>query len=162
MTYSIGFRAPRLNDMLSRWVDAGLPLVDPEMLYRDRLAAGAPGEIRRETLVAATAQLHELLAALSPGADWFGEMVTETRTLEFAEPEGRLPETVEIDPACRLAWYDAGESITVYANGERLEPSGPAMLLGELCAGAAVNTADWHDAAGLLETLWERGCLRDA
>lgn len=162
MTYSIGFRAPRLNDMVSHWVDAALPLIDAEMLYRDPLAAGRPGEIRRATLDAATAQLQALLATLSPGHDWFGEIVTDTHPQDFPEPQGRLPGAVEIDPACRLAWYDAGESITVYANGERLETGGPATLLGELCDGARVETADWTDAASLLEALWERGCLRDA
>lgn len=162
MTYSIGFRAPRLSDLLSRWVDAALPQIDPESLYRDRLAAGRPGEIRSETLVAAAAQLRELLADVSPGPDWFGEVVTEIGMQDIAEPEGRLPNTVELDPACRLAWYESGQAIRVYANGETLETTGPAALLAELCDGRAVNTAHWTEAGRLLETLWDRGCLRDA
>lgn len=162
MTYSIGFRAPRLNDLLARWVDASLPLIDPELLYRDRLPAGAAGEIRPQSVAAATAQLRELLATLSPDPDWFGEAVTENREVEIAEPEATLPAAVAVDPACRLAWYDAGESISVYANGERLDQTGPAALMTELCAGNTVDAAQWAVAGDLLHALWDRGCLKDA
>lgn len=162
MTYSIGFRAPGLNDLLSRWVDAALPGVDPELLYRDRLATGRPGEIRPETLAAAMTQLRDLMSTVAAGADWFGEVVTETRAQDMGEPEARLPDAVKLEPACRLAWYDGGQSITVYVNGETLETTGPAALLGALCEGRPVNTADWSEAGKLLETLWDRGCLRDA
>lgn len=162
MTYSIGFRAPALNELLSRWVDASLPLVDPELLYRERLPAGAAGEISQQSVAGATAQLQELLATLSPGPDWFGEIVTETREGEAVEPEGPLPATVVIEPASRLAWYDTGETIGVYANGERLQETGPATLLGALCEGNAITSAQWPEAGALLEALWERGCLKDA
>ena len=32
-TFSIGFRAPRLNDMVSRWADRLLESIDPEIFF---------------------------------------------------------------------------------------------------------------------------------
>jgi 50S ribosomal protein L16 3-hydroxylase len=161
-TYSVGFRAPRLNDMLGRWTDAALPLLDPEQLYRDGLAAGAPGELRRESLAAAETQLRELVAAVSPGPDWFGELVTEPREDAVSYPAEPLPAAVAADPAARIAWCNLGESIAVYANGERLDaPTAVRPTLEKLCAGEVVGIED-SACRDMLDALWERGCLVDA
>ena len=55
MTYSIGFRAPRTKDLLSRRADAYLEQRDTEHFYRDPplIPVGRPGEIRREDIQAA-------------------------------------------------------------------------------------------------------------
>ena len=162
MTISIGFRAPRVNDLLSRWTDAALPLVDPEQLHRDGLAAGAPGEITPESLALAGRCIQELAAGLDPGADWFGELVTEAGDLPGQLPDAALPRRVEADPASRLAWYRLEAGIAVYANGERVDAAeGTAPLLEKLCRGETIAVPGDAAASGLLEALWQRGCLLD-
>ena len=46
-TISIGFRAPRIQDMLSRWVDELLQEMQPDQFYRDdqRAPVTRAGEI---------------------------------------------------------------------------------------------------------------------
>ncbi len=161
-TFSIGFRAPRLNDMLGRWTDAALPQIDPELLYREGLAAGAPGELRPESLAAAVSRLRELTATLDTGPDWFGELVTEPGEALLHYPEQPLPARVVMNPAGRIAWYDLGGSLAVYGNGQRLDAD-PELrpLLEALCAGEPVS-GDSPGSGELLSTLWEVGCLIDA
>ncbi len=78
MTFSIGFRAPRINDMLSRWVDQLLEQIDTEAFFCDpgRSPATRPGEIGQEDQRRARDQL---LAAIGRDTDcrWVGELVTE-------------------------------------------------------------------------------------
>ena len=79
-TFSIGFRAPRLNDMVSRWADKLLEQMDSELHYSDSHIEPATraGEIRSRDLERVRAQLQ---AALDEeiGSQWFGELVTEPR-----------------------------------------------------------------------------------
>ena len=126
-TFSLGFRAPRINDMLSRWVDEILESSNPEKFYTDcnLTRAARPGEIRPEDLSRVTKQLAAALAEKSTQR-WFGELVTETRYgLEFADEEiefqhSALEESsalVSLLPNAKLAWVDADRDIEVYANG---------------------------------------------
>lgn len=162
ITISIGFRAPRVSDLLSRWTDAALPLLDPERLHRDGLAAGAPGEITPQALALAAERVLQAVAGLDPGPDWFGELVTEPRDGPAQEPDAPLPPQVVADPGCRLAWYRLPRGIAVYANGERLDaPAGVAPLLENLCRGETISAAGDAATSGLLDQLWQRGCLLD-
>ena len=58
-TFSIGFRAPRINDMVSRWADSLLERLDPETFYTDgdMGAATRAGEIRPRDLQRARTQV---------------------------------------------------------------------------------------------------------
>ena len=57
ITYSIGFRATRVNDMIAYWTDEILEELSLEELYSDKLLKKAerPGEIRTEDLTMANA-----------------------------------------------------------------------------------------------------------
>jgi 50S ribosomal protein L16 3-hydroxylase len=161
MTYSIGFRAPRLNDMLSRWVDAVLPAVDPERLYRGATAAGAPGQLTMSDLAAAELQVTDLLAQMPAGVDWFGELVTEPGTAAPPTPDGPLPAAVSVHPAARVAWWDEAGTVVVFGNGERLvQTTRDRALLERVCDGLPT----WVDRENrpILEALWELGCLQHA
>ncbi len=164
MTYSIGFRAPRLSDMLSRWVDELLPGVDSELLYADPkpLAGGRPGELTDTAIASAREQLKALLIRDSTNADWFGELVTETG-VEAADNEGvPLPARVYLDPAARLAWRASGAGVTVYANGLAIPFAAGSELLAALCRGDSIEAADSDANREILNTLWEMGCLLQA
>jgi len=126
-TFSLGFRAPRINDMLSRWVDEILENSNPEKFYTDSslTSTGRPGEIRPEDLSRVTKQLAAALAEKS-SQRWFGELVTEPRyDLEFDGEEIELQHSalntscaqVCVLPSAKLAWNDVDDNIEVYANG---------------------------------------------
>ena len=173
-TFSIGFRAPRINDMVSRWADDLLEKLDPELFFRDPgiEAAARPGEIRPRDMERVRAQLR---AALDQSTDsrWFGAMVTEPR-YEFDTDDDDLAEArallaagpgyVELSPAARVAWQQEPEGITVFANGQaRLFSAAVLDILATLCgdwrlegerlAGALAQA----DTARLLDYLLESG-----
>jgi 50S ribosomal protein L16 3-hydroxylase len=176
MTYSIGFRAPRINDLLSRRVDAYLEQASSERFYRDPpLSMGTrPGEIRLQDLNSAKDQL---LAALAEKIDetWFGELLTEPKydldqyraeaapkPSELRQPGARLI----MDPVSKIAWQEMGGDVVVFANGEALPHDDTVIpLLTSLCQqwrieGQALTEAlDNPECAILLGQLLERGCL---
>lgn len=175
-TFSIGFRAPRVNEMVSRWADQLLQGLEPDQFYRDtrRSPMSRPGEINTRDLERAAAQLQ---AALDQGGDnhWFGELVTEPRYEtspdedELAEARAELREGVsfvELSPAAKLAWQQEAEGIAVFVNGECLMFDAavlPPLL--ELCENWRLADVQLRGAlsepetARLLDALLQRGCL---
>ena len=166
MTYSLGFRAPRLNDLVSRRVDAALELMDTELLYRDAPLTGTAtaGEITGDQLNAALRQLQTALADTAVGADWFGEVVTgdglgvepDERCLQ---PAARIRQV----PGARVAWHQQGGRVRVYANGETcLTNADQGAFLQALCRGKVIDTGDYAVAPALLAALVEIGCIEHA
>ncbi|MEH6592661.1 MAG: cupin domain-containing protein [Halioglobus sp.] len=177
MTYSIGFRAPRINELLSRKVDAALEQIDVDSFYRDPSLSvlSKPGEIRPEAIHAARQQL---LAALEGQLSdhWFGELVTEAKyELESVTPDydttdlHSLLDTSQplaLLPTSRLAWQQSGDEIAVYANGECLIHSQAVLpTLVHLCEHRALDSTFLNAAlarvecAILLEQLLECACF---
>jgi 50S ribosomal protein L16 3-hydroxylase len=165
MTYSIGLRAPRLNDLLSRCTDNLLEQLDPELLYRDPplVPASAAGEISRDSLEAALAQLQEVLAQSHANPDWFGELVTEPRyeTDQERNPCALVPgSTITLNPESRLAWMQDTAALRVYANGESLPaPNSCKTLLQQLCGGHSLISTEQPTELGLLNQLYQLGCI---
>jgi 50S ribosomal protein L16 3-hydroxylase len=175
-TFSIGFRAPRINDMVSRWVDQLLEQLDSDQFYRDAGQAPVtrPGEIRPRDLERALAQLQAALDQ-DAGNHWFGELVTEPRYEpmsdddDLAEAQALLADSaafVALSPAAKLAWQQELEGIAVFANGESLEfPQGILPVLITLCEnwrleGDTLSRAMIDpDSAALLHYLLESGCI---
>jgi 50S ribosomal protein L16 3-hydroxylase len=127
-TFSIGFRAPRVTDMVSRWVDQLLVQLEPDEFYRDagRSPVTRAGEIHPRDIERALAQLQGALDQAS-GNQWFGELITEPRYTplqdddDLAEARALLADgaqCVELSPAAKLAWQHEAEGILVFANGE--------------------------------------------
>lgn len=175
-TFSIGFRAPRINDMVSRFTDKLLEQMDDEQFYRDtRLEpVSRPGEIRPRDLQRVRAQIQAALDQAS-GDHWFGELVTEPR-YEMAPDDDDLAQAraelrggcdiVELSPAAKLAWQQEAEGVIVYANGEgRQFGNGILPVIIELCGSwklqgeTLVNALEDTESSALLEHLLESGCL---
>ncbi len=175
-TFSIGFRAPRINDMVSRWADQLLEQMEAPDFYRDarQEPATRPGEIRPRDLERAMAQLQAALDQAS-GNHWFGELVTEPR-YDLAELDCELDEAlaaladgaefVALSAAAKLAWQQEAEGITVFANGESQtfdESVLPSLVI--LCESWRLASADLEGALAdtntytLLEYLLRSGCL---
>lgn len=143
-TFSLGFRAPRVNDMLSRQVDEVLEQIDPEDFYTDvgLRAAHRAGEIRDEDLQRATRLLQAAIER-STRHRWFGELLTEPNYTneigedELAEGLQRLrnkPSLVTLLPGSKLAWRDCGGHVEVYANGDTMDyPASVLPMLISLC-----------------------------
>ncbi len=175
-TFSIGFRAPRINDMVSRWVDQLLGHLDSDLFYRDAGQASVtrPGEIRPRDLERALAQLQAALDQ-DAGSHWFGELVTEPRYEPMAdnddlvEAKALLAEGaafVELSAAAKLAWQQELEGIAVFANGDSLEfPQDILPVLITLCEnwrleGEALSSAMADpQSAALLYYLLDSGCI---
>lgn len=175
-TFSIGFRAPRINDMVSRWVDSLLEQLDPELFYSDSHIepASRAGEIRPRDLERVQAQLQAAIDQDS-GNHWFGELVTEPRYEpaadddDLAEARALLtqgPAFVALSPAARLAWQQEADGIVVFGNGSaRLFPAAVLPTLVGLCERGQL--ADGQLAAALqndperelLDHLLELGCI---
>jgi 50S ribosomal protein L16 3-hydroxylase len=175
-TFSIGFRAPTVNDLVSRWTEQLLMQSDEEQFYRDagRAPSTRAGEIATADLERALAQLRDALAQ-NVSNQWFGELVTEPRY--DIEPEQEETEraaallhsdaqTVSLQPGAKLAWQEDGTGLIVYANGESFACGAPAMAsLVILCdrqnlEGDTLDKAlGDSDTANMLERLVQNGCL---
>jgi 50S ribosomal protein L16 3-hydroxylase len=175
-TFSIGFRAPRVNDMVSRFADQLLESIDSGQFFSDsRLEpATRPGEIRPRDLERVQAQLQAALDQAA-GDHWFGELVTEPRYElmpdddDLAEARAELRDgcnRVELSPAAKLAWQQEAEGLVVFANGEAGRFSIEALpLVTELCGNWKIEGELLADALstpelmGLLDHLLVAGCL---
>jgi 50S ribosomal protein L16 3-hydroxylase len=175
-TFSLGFRAPRIDEMLSRFSDALLDQIEPDQFYRDARSETAtrPGEIRPRDLERVTAQIQ---AALDQSADsrWFGELVTEPRYEQFPE-EDELTEArqtlrdgsarISLNPGAKLAWQHDDSSLVVYANGDSREfPDKLLPLQVTLCEHWALEAeqvqaaVSQDDSLAWLDFLLEAGCI---
>ena len=172
----LGFRAPRVNDMVSRFADQLLAAMDPELFYRDAGQAPAthPGEIRRADLDRALGQLQAALDQAQDSA-WFGELVTEPRydcTPDGAQLRRALqrlggePAAVELHAAAKLAWQADPDGILAFANGDSARfDAGVRTALERLCGDWVLDGRTLRDvlddAEGrrLLEYLLHSGCI---
>lgn len=187
--FSIGFRAPRLADLLSRWTDVRLEGLRDHQLLGDagrpnarrpnarrpnarRPNARRPGEIDRADVDNAVEQLRALLCADSDPL-WFGEVVTETEPvnpdrdllerllLQLSAPGAQVAQAAE----ARLAWQQlSDDTLRVFVNGHsQCAPAALAEVLGALCDGQVVPVSailERHaDAAGVLEFMTAMGGL---
>jgi 50S ribosomal protein L16 3-hydroxylase len=152
-TFSIGFRAPRINDMLSRWADTTLEQLDSELFYTDPTFSKdstRPGEISRQERDQVRELLLNAVDKLDAG-NWFGELVTEPRYPVIDESEvGSLAltagATFYLLAEAKLAWQEDGGGITVFSNGESLHFQLEVLdLLVKLC-----ETWELKDEAGSL------------
>ncbi|MEM1402192.1 MAG: cupin domain-containing protein [Pseudomonadota bacterium] len=183
-SFSIGFRAPRIDALLARWVDDRLESFDANRLMQDpgRAPANAPGEIMAEDLECIREQLRVAMETISPVT--VGEVVTEDSlppsdglSDELGDGLGDglgdeavacyLQEAQQVyrDPTARLAFFDDGDSLLIFANGQSHRVSlslRPSMVA--LCAGSAIKTESLRAPEGvaMLQWLWAaRGIVCD-
>ena len=167
--FSIGFRAPRMADLLSRFTDARLEQLPASLLLGDpgRGPAGAPGEIIGADIDNVLQQLRELLTA--PGDNsWFGELVTETEAEPPAGAELRQMRSalhtagghVRLAAGARVAWQALDQGIRVFANGNsQLFGLQVRELLVTLCADGVLPLPVNAECDELLHFLLREGAL---
>jgi 50S ribosomal protein L16 3-hydroxylase len=166
--FSIGFRAPRMADLLSRWVDARLEQLPQSLLLQDpgRAPATAPGEISSGDVDNIRRQLLALLE--TPGDDrWFGELVTESvleppgaRELRGLRLQLGAAGSASLAGGGRVAWQAADSGILVFANGASAHFLATVRdSLCSLCAGAPLPLPTAVAVQSMLEFLLEQGAL---
>ena len=124
-TFSIGFRAPRASDLLSRFTDSALETIPPDTFYTDagRAKPRRPGEI--EVADVERARQIAIACLQSNGQSrWFGELVTEPRYAvdEQLEEEQAISildsaQLLQVNAAAKLAWQEQDDAIVVFTNG---------------------------------------------
>jgi 50S ribosomal protein L16 3-hydroxylase len=175
-TFSIGFRSPRLSDMVSRWADQLLEQLDPQLFYRDAGLSRTirPGEIGPQDMAQALAQLEAALEQVK-GNHWFGELVTEPRYEQhpdkddLANAAALLTEgatVIDLSPSAKVAWQQEEDGITVFANGQgRVYASSVLPTLLVLCAhwrladNELMQALDDPNTVACLDWLLRSGCL---
>lgn len=141
-TFSIGFRAPRVSDLLSRFADSALEAMAPDAFFTDagRERSRRPGEIEAPDIERARKLALNALAG-SSDSRWFGELVTEPRypsdeQLEQAQAIPLLDSAhqLHVNSAAKLAWQAHNDAVLVFMNGVSALYDGSVLpTLVELC-----------------------------
>ncbi|EKV27558.1 hypothetical protein C882_1404 [Caenispirillum salinarum AK4] len=182
MTYSIGFRAPGVADMIRSFAATVADRVADEDRYEDSDLARQvnPGEITPETVERVRRLIMERLDDSDSLAAWFGKHVTEPKYDHVPEPPEEPvgvnevrealndPDTVLLRAeGSRFAYQERrGGGLRLFVDGEGYLCAGAAADLAKaLCAGTELPAAearplvtDAH-ALALLAELVDRGSL---
>jgi 50S ribosomal protein L16 3-hydroxylase len=126
LSYSIGFRAPSLGDMLIGYSDHLSDGLSADQRYTDpRLTPDiAPGEISSAALQQARKSLLALLDDDATLARWFGGAMTQPRYPDSITPRKKLSPAVlqaaqyRLHPASRMAWTLQQDAVLVFSDGE--------------------------------------------
>lgn len=168
LTFSLGFRAPSIADLLARRVDNLLEQLATTSLLEDipDMLPARPGEITVEHIRNAKDALANACDALDDDR-WFGEIVTRNhRTHTDDVSDSTLPLTgpfVRLSGSARVAWTSRKQHLNVFINGETfIVPSSAIQNLEALCRQEAVALASLSDSDDeLLSALKEMGALED-
>ncbi len=123
-TFSIGFRAPPVNEMLCRITDEVLERIADDAFFTDagRAQHTGNGEILPSDLELARALMHRALE--TDDGTWFGELVTEGRYELHSEAGNEARERIlagqseaRMVGGAKLAWLRSDDRLTVFANG---------------------------------------------
>jgi 50S ribosomal protein L16 3-hydroxylase len=149
-TFSLGLRAPRLADLMSRQIDQALETMAPKLFYRDPPlpTKPLPGEITTAAVDHARELLSKLLREGSDDPRWLGELVTEPR---YEPPEAQATAVhaeatqvgLHLTPGGRLAWSRAPQTLLVFANGQTIAAAEASLdLLLSLCKARQIQPAE--------------------
>lgn len=125
LSYSIGFRAPSLAEMLIGFSDHVSDGLSADQRYADPplQPAIAPGEISARALQQARGQLLALLDDDAALAEWFGSAMTQPRYPDSMTPRRKLSAAAQnaaqfrLHPASRIAWTQQQDTLLVFSDG---------------------------------------------
>ncbi len=169
LTFSLGFRAPSIADLLARRTDDLLEWLDPTSLLEDLpgLSSGRPGEITHEHVRNAKDAIANALDALDNDR-WFGETVTRIETLDADDDALPAPPLVgplvQLTPHARVAWSVTQLHLDVFINGEAFTaPVSATSSLVHLCSGKRITlTSLSQSAPELFEALISMDALENS
>jgi 50S ribosomal protein L16 3-hydroxylase len=159
MTYSIGFRAPSDEELISGYLSSYLADVDPLARYADPdlRPPDHPGEIADDALEHVRRVVREAVEDREAIDRWFGRFITEPRRGFYPEPVDDLDEvgggdvrqalesgrTLVRVPGVRFAFErrSAG-SISLFVAGEEYELDGDLAAVGVILSDRSALRAD--------------------
>lgn len=176
MTYSVGFRAPSLAELIEEWSEHQADALTDEDRYTDPdlVPQANPGEITAPALDRLHAMVLEALGDRAAFARWFGQ---HTSLPKYPETDWRPEQPVtpeEVDemlaagtplcrnPASRLAFIrQPGGGVELFVDGQGFECAGDTAALAErICAEPVVQLLDASpQAIALVEVLINQGSL---
>ncbi len=179
MTYSVGFRAPSIAELLSDLCDETLSNMDYEERYGDAHLSlqENPGEINTETIDKISHLMTDKLLDKSALAIWLGQFLTQPKYDLLSEENGcfsrqeiieQLKNNHEIcrDSASRFAFTSTDNSTTLFINGHDYPCYGDAIALAKLLcnhdsfyAKTLYEYTTDENCLNLLVTLFNQGCL---
>lgn len=129
LTYSVGFRAPSIRDMIDGVASKALESLTEDIRYQDTAQSlvASRGEIANDAVEQVQRLLQELINDKAMLADWLAEFVTEPKYTEVAVYESELDSLAAVieekcqlykHPAARFAYVDLGnQQANLYING---------------------------------------------
>jgi 50S ribosomal protein L16 3-hydroxylase len=168
LTFSLGFRAPAIADLLARLTDNLLEQLDSTSLLEDApgLPAGRPGEISKEHIRNARDAIANAWDALDDNR-WLGQVVTGDVRLDgheqFDSPSVPMGPLLRLSHHVRIAWTEREQHLDVFINGDTFVVPATAMQnLMALCRGESLQRHDLcrHDEA-LYDALVMMSALED-
>lgn len=180
MTISVGFRAPKVHEIMNALVTKALAAGDENVRYSDPdLKPQAPGEISREAIAKIQDLIQRELLSSETIQDWLGTFTTEpycdvelpkrSRRMTVSKLRTRIAQVDSLSRSegARLAFIRTGKnSIDFFVNGEKMSLSGRSASLAERLANQVVVpskdikafVSDTR-AATLLCSLMEKGII---
>ena len=133
MTYSVGFRAPRHQDLVANFLQHAIETVDPDARYSDPdlTPVDHPGELQDGAREKVRGLLRELVRDDATVDQWFGQFLTRPdRNREAVPPEAAVSASdltealrsgrgLRRGPVARLAFIEHDDgSATLFLNGD--------------------------------------------
>ncbi len=179
MTYSIGFRAPSLGELVDGWTEHLVDQPGDDDRYTDPglAAQDNPGEISEAALARMHRMITERMGDTQAFARWFGEFSTSPKPseIDWSPEEQFSPEDVQAaldhfpmlvrNPASRFAFVAGeGDAVTLFVDGQVYEcDQHRADAARSLCANRALSISAEQARADsvidLLTGLLNNGCI---
>ena len=157
MTYSLGFRAPRVKDLIARLSDTIIDQLADDLLLEDRDSMKVQprsGELLSAHTENARQAILNTLRSLDTDDDWYAELLSDLSQPpeQCDEPMTRF---IELNPSQRLLWQENSDHIAAYLGGERYEMHlSDEGLLAALCAGDFVDVDSLDERQTEMLTQW--------
>ena len=167
MTYSLGFRAPSVADLLARRIDRVLERLSESALLEDgpgTTIPARPGEITAAHIANARDAMHNAIDALDDQR-WLGEVVTDIDDEggnETPAPHIAIrPDLVKLHSGTRLAWRERSDRIDLFINGDyHAVPLGALTYAIALCQGDSLDRETLaREASELYDILTKQDAL---
>jgi 50S ribosomal protein L16 3-hydroxylase len=166
LTFSLGFRALPIADLMARLTDHMLEKLDTGLLLEDRhslVNTAKPGKLSDRYWHNARSAIDHAVAELDSGA-WLAEQLSEISGDAALTPETMpLPDRVGLRYVSSIVWQTTGRELLVAVNGERYRYSKavePALIALTRSIPLSTQTLS-HAERDVVTRLWSLGLLAD-
>ena len=162
LTWSIGFRSPRLGEM---WKDFAAHGANETLLEDPPLAPGEPGAIPANMLARVRKAIRSMDTSDEAIDRWFASFSTRLKPGHEMTRSGTPTRSISRSEEGRFAFLPRKGGLYLYFGGEEIEvPTKAAALAKRICSARRFDdlTAKNPEEAALLRRLYAMGALRKA